>query len=481
MKMNQKQTPLYDALLQYTDRQIYSLHVPGHKDGLTFFHRAQPRFQSLLQIDATEIEGLDDYYHATGVIAEAQALLTDLYGTVKSYFLVNGTTVGNLAMVKAALRPGDRVLVQRDSHKSIFNALKLMDLRPVFLASEIDPDTGLAPGPSKETVAAAIRRYPDAKALILTYPNYYGMANKDMAEIIKLAKQKGLIVLVDEAHGAHFIAGKPFPESTLKMGADLVVQSAHKTLPAMTMGSYLHINTERVLPEAVEAALEMLQTSSPSYPIMASLDLARAYLAAMDDEAVSAIADRIAAFKEQLSDIPGIEIASSRLHGQDPLKVVLRGPEPGFSLQERLIKAGLYPEMADPFYVLFLLPLDDRAPFERILQAMRQAFAGMSGVKTAAFKANGLSLRSDAPIGELAVGFREMDVLDKETVPLSAALDRVAAETIIPYPPGVPVLLNGERVTAQHLEAIARWRTAGAKFHGLDAEAAEATLTVYKL
>ncbi|MFC4620340.1 aminotransferase class I/II-fold pyridoxal phosphate-dependent enzyme [Camelliibacillus cellulosilyticus] len=466
--MNQNNTPLYDVLNKYTHEQIYSFHVPGHKDGSAFPGGAEQYFRSLLRLDATEVGDLDDLHAPQGAIGEAHGLLRDLYGSVKSYFLVNGSTLGNLAMVFSVLRPDDLVLVQRNCHKSIFSALKLARVRPVFLASEIDPCSGMAVGPSKETVSAALERYPEAKALLLTHPNYYGIARKDVADVIVTARQKGLIVLVDEAHGAHFILDEPVPPSALTFGADAVVQSAHKTLPAMTMGAYLHINSDQISVTDIETALSIFETSSPSYPIMASLDLARAYLAKVkqDRPLFKNILHRIYAFRENLSQLEGLRIVESIAHFQDPFKLLVTNDVSGFELQEQLISMGLYPEMADPQHVLLTLALDEQAPYERAMTLIKKNWHPNSesiSIKQPCIKT---VVTMKKRMSGLAVTYSEMEQAESEIIPLDQSTGRIAAGPIIPYPPGVPVLIEGERITDEEIEAVTAWQSAGARFHG---------------
>lgn len=471
--MNQKETPLFDALIEYGKKQIYSFHVPGHKDGVTFPERGEALFHEILKIDATEVLGLDDLYDPTDVILSAQELLIDLYKTKKSYFLVNGTTVGNLVMVLSACRPHDKVLVQRNSHKSIFNALKMARVNPVFIAPE-SGRSGIPVGISRETVRDALEQHPDAKALILTYPNYYGMAKKDYEEIIRYVKEKGLLVLVDEAHGAHFIMGSPVPKSTLSMGADIVVQSAHKTLPAMTMGSYLHILSQRIDFEKVEEYLERLQTSSPSYPIMASLDLARAHLASIDREKLQSILKDIDAFKLGIME-KGFDCVEEDLADQDPFKVILRADGQGFHLQEALFSAGLYPEMADRDHVLLTLPIGGRFPVKEILPVFEKVFGHF--IPNRLVEGVPYDLQSQ-PMTTPVISYEASERLEKELIPLQQAEGRIAAKMVIPYPPGVPLLLDGERITDDHLDHMKALLDAGARFHGLNGDH---SLWVYKM
>jgi arginine/lysine/ornithine decarboxylase len=224
--MNQTQYPLYEALLQHTQKKPISFHVPGHKSGQVFQTEAASIFQPLLSIDLTELTGMDDLHSPDGPILEAEKLLADLYQVKESFFLVNGSTAGNLAMIMAACEEDQIVLVQRNCHKSVLHAIQLSKAKPIFLEPEYETDWRIAASVHYDTVKEALQLYPEAKALILTYPNYYGIAY-DIKPMIELAHRQDIPVLVDEAHGAHFIIGEPFPPSSAAFGADIIVQSAH--------------------------------------------------------------------------------------------------------------------------------------------------------------------------------------------------------------------------------------------------------------
>ncbi|GGH88379.1 arginine/lysine/ornithine decarboxylase [Pullulanibacillus pueri] len=481
--MDQTQTPLFDALCDYEKRQYYSFHVPGHKDGLTFHNKGKSIYKDLLKIDATELEGLDDLYFPTGPIEQAQKLLTHLYNTYKSYFLVNGSTVGNLVMVKATCYPGDQVLVQRNSHKSIFNALKLARVHPVFMSPEVEGASEMAVSPSNKTIIRAIDQNPHIKAMILTYPNYYGLA-EHIEEAIHYARTQGILVLVDEAHGPHFQLGSPFPKSTLAMGADMVVHSAHKTLPAMTMGSFLHLNSDRISRKKVESTLAMLQTSSPSYPIMASLDLARAYLASIQKKDIDTLIKKIAFFKEGLDHIEGLSVVEAdSKYEQDPLKLLVKSEgRTGFQLQKKFQSLGMFPEMADINQVLFTLSLDPQVDYNKLLQNITSGFKGIKQGyqrldETGQFAKNIKVLEATHP---LALSYEKMETLTKVQIPLEKAAGQVAANMIIPYPPGIPLVLEGERLSQGKIEAIFNGLKLGAHIQGLDQMAQPLTVEVYK-
>jgi arginine/lysine/ornithine decarboxylase len=465
---NQSRMPLFEALIKHSKNRPTSFHVPGHKYGVLLQHHLKEDhyFKEILKLDATEITGLDDLHSPEGVIQEAEELLADLYEVKKSFFLVNGSTVGNLAMVMAACKQDDLILVQRNCHKSVLNALNLAKVRPVFLEPDYDRYWKVASGVSLETLEQAITRYPSTKAIILTYPNYYGLVS-DLQAICKLAHHHHIPVLVDEAHGTHLIVGEPFPASAIQCGADVVVQSAHKTLPAMTMGSYLHVNSDLVKIDQINEYLQIFQSSSPSYPIMASLDLARNYLSSYKQEDCNFLINEIARFKEELAAIPSIEVLEFPNKHGDPLKITIqsRSGLSGFELQRLFEKEGIYTELADPNNVLFIFPLLKNGQIYPIDETIRKLKSVLADVRQE-HVLDETVMHSDTSIAELAIPFSQMIKYGTKEVPISKAEGKVCAETVIPYPPGIPLLLRGELITKGKIMHLNRLVRDGSRFHG---------------
>ncbi|WP_053361241.1 aminotransferase class I/II-fold pyridoxal phosphate-dependent enzyme [Bacillus sp. FJAT-27251] len=462
--MDQRYSPLLDQLLLHRSKKPISFHVPGHKYGEVLPEKMVEHFRSLLRLDATELTGLDDLHSPEGVILEAEKLLAGLYQARKSFFLVGGSTSGNIAMIMAALNEDDVVLVQRNSHKSVMNGIRLARAKPVFLSPEWDSDSLAAGGVSLKTVREAIQSYPEAKALLLTYPNYYGMVY-NLKDIIDLAHEHHIPVLVDEAHGVHFIAGEPFPPSALSLGADVVVQSAHKTLPAMTMGAYLHYNSTYIPLSKLAGYLQMIQSSSPSYPIMASLDASRSYLGTFGREDIQFLMDGITAFREDAGKIDRLEVLPSG--DSDPLKMIVRSPGcSGFQLQKVLEEQGIYAEMADPYNVLLVLPLLKAGmpgPYKEAIEKLTAAATQVGTIMPATLPVK----QNNTPvIGTLAVGYREMENRNETFVPLAQSAGSICAETLIPYPPGIPLLMPGEVITEAALEELHDLLAQSAKIQG---------------
>ncbi|TKC13878.1 aminotransferase class I/II-fold pyridoxal phosphate-dependent enzyme [Robertmurraya kyonggiensis] len=456
--MNQFDTPLFEALKKHNEEKSISLHVPGHKNGLLL--QSTPFFQDILNIDVTELTNLDDLHSPEGAILEAEELLADAYKVERSFFLVNGSTVGNLAMMMATLKKGDIAFIQRNCHKSVLNGIELTEAQPVLLGPEQHEDWGVAGGVSLDTIKNAYALYPDCKAIILTYPNYYGMTF-NLKEIIQFAHDKHIPVLIDEAHGAHFIGGEYFPPSAVELGADVVVQSAHKTLPAMTMGSFLHVNSEYVSVERVNHYLRILQSSSPSYPLMASLDVARSYIGTYTKEDEAFLKESVEVFKKELGTLDYVKVLEYPNHQGDPLKLTLqsRCVKTGFELQRVFEEKGIYTEMADPINVLLVLPLLKKNmsfPFDEIMKQLREINLPKQETKGT----------SDYFHKEKISILHKLHSNREVSVPIEDTENDICAETIIPYPPGIPLLLKGEMITKEDVKGLIHLVNSGARFQG---------------
>lgn len=468
--MNQKDTPLFNQLKKHAEQSPQSFHVPGHKNGRVFYEKAKTMFQDILHIDQTEIEGLDDLHEADGVIAEAEQLAAELYGVRKTNFLVGGSTAGNLAMMMTAAERGETVLVQRSSHQSVFHGIELAGVKPVFLEPEGDEETGTVLGVSLRTLKEGIAAFPEAKAVFLTSPTYEGYG-QPLSEHVQAAHKAGLMVCVDEAHGAHLIyeKGASWPQSAIKAGADMVVHSAHKSLPAMTMSSFIHVNSSRVNEERLRYCLRMLQSSSPSYPLMASLDTARAYLASFTDSDWRHITARVAQFKEEVGRGSCWGQTPQKLgnYVQDPLKLafVTRFAGVPFKWKRRMEESNVFPELVSPYHLLLTLPLTSELPsgerwpgfFQEVLHLNKDDIERYHTRRKTAFF-------HEKNISGLAYTIDEMRNRETSLVPWTASKGFISAETITPYPPGIPLVLKGERIERTHVARLAELVDAGASF-----------------
>jgi arginine decarboxylase len=443
--------PLLNALKHYVNKNTFSLHVPGHKNGKHTFI-SELELPSMLNYDVTELNGLDDLHYPSEVIKEAQELLAEVYGAMESFFLINGSTVGNLASILALCGENDEVFVQRNCHKSVFHGLSIAGAKPIFLPLDVDQELGQPLGINSEQSKQIIKNYPNAKAMILTNPNYYGMT-QDLTEIIDFAHKMNIPSIVDEAHGAHYIVGAPFPKDAISMGADIVIQSAHKTLPAMTMGSYLHFNSNLINVEKIREMLRMLQSSSPSYPIMASLDYSRSFVEQFTLEKIEKLKSRIDEFIQQIKNVNNLQTVTTSyaLYKQDLLKVILKSTKghTGKQLQDVLENEGIFIELSDWGHVLLILPLDENFDYNDLIKRFKQAASNLIQIENIQPNISVHNFTST-----VAHSYAFLKKKDKMIKDLADSVGEISAENIVPYPPGVPILLKGEIITKEHIDYI---------------------------
>ena len=484
MNADQSRMPLLEALTRMQAVERVSLHTPGHKRGsglpAAFARLAWP----LAAWDATEIPGLDDLYDPHGPLREAQDLAARAFGSESAHFLVGGATAGNLAAVLAALRPGDLALVARGAHQSVWRALDLARARVVPLWPRVLRRGGAAYlGPlAAGTVAAALRAHGDAAALIVTSPTYHG-AVSDVSALAAAAHAAGAAVVVDEAHGAHLPFHPALPPSAVSAGADLVVHSLHKMTAALTQTGLLHMCGGRMDRGRVSAALRTVQTSSPSYLLMASIDAVRAQLATDGERLLTALLAALSAGAERLrACAPGLLAAPAPADVEalrcDPCKWTLdaaalgcAGSELAAKLRERY---GIFAELYDERHVLLLWTYGNGVyDVERTVSAL----AGLhDGRPAAAVRpaggcgADALTAAADEFAGVFPVihPFTGRERIAR--APLAAAAGRELAEAIVPYPPGIPLALRGEPLPAGMIPRVARLAAAGVRVDGVDAE-----------
>ncbi|MCJ8015100.1 aminotransferase class I/II-fold pyridoxal phosphate-dependent enzyme [Paenibacillus sp. KQZ6P-2] len=523
VELEKEQSPLYEMLYQYKNSRQASFHVPGHKKGRAYAAWGGAGFlEQIMEADVTEIAGTDDLHHPEGVIRDAQLLAAECFGAEESFFLVGGSTSGNLAMIlTVCTKPGDILLVQRNVHKSVLNGLMLAGARAVFLQPLLDETSGLLTAPSPETVSAALAAYPEAKGVLVTMPNYYGMGT-ELAPLAEACHRHHVPLLVDEAHGAHYGQHPRLPQSALASGADVVVQSTHKMLAALTMGAMLHVQGPRINRGLLRQRLAMVQSSSPSYPVMGSLDLARRLLHVQGAEAFTAGLAAVDGLKRGLAELPRFGLlqpqgqqrgeaageAPAAYTTQDPFKVVIydrTGILSGYELQHRLEAFGCIPEMSDDRYVVLLYSLGSTEEDTcHLLEALSHisvekaeaqslpSFHGSEGILPDQFIAEGpiaknpfveFSTWNNSPKNSfsepVAFSLTPMELDEVEAIPLPVCSGRTAAEMIIPYPPGIPLLYPGEQITDGAAARLKRLAQAGAKCQGAQDPELN-TILVYK-
>jgi len=477
--MDHSTAPLFDRLVAAGERRAVSFHVPGHKSGAGAPLGAERWFESVMRLDLTEIPGLDDLHDPQGVILDAQRLAADAFGADRTFFLVGGSTAGNLALILSCCGRGDLLIVQRDAHKSVLHGLMLAGARAVFIRPRIDPDSGLSLGVDEADLRAALAEFPQAKAVLLTHPSYYGFG-ADLRALADLAHAHGKPLFVDQAHGAHFGWHPRFPASAMQCGADAAVQSAHKMLNALTMGAMLHLRGTRADADRVAAVLAMIQSSSPSYPIMASLDLCRRDLKTGGAERLAAAAGLLDDVRRRIreSGLPfGVVEPDVPRSIADPLKLALydrTGRMTGYALLDELERRGCVAELADPRHVLLVASAaTDEGSAEALLSALRDiAIAEFPQQKQEmdAVTANNIHMNLWPVISEPILFFppaeRAAAASSAKSIPLQLCAGMRSAEMIVPYPPGIPLLFPGELISTAAVELLQALRDHGARIQG---------------
>ena len=469
----------------YREEGALAFHTSGHKQGLGAHALLRELVtEAGLREEVSLMEELDDLHEPTGCIEEAQDLAAALYGADAAFFAVNGTTGAIHAMLVAALSPGDAVLVPRNVHRSVFGGLVLADARPVYIEPIVDEALGIAHGLSTQAVREACRLHPEAKVLLLVSPTYYGVAS-DVCAIAEIVHAAGMALLVDEAHGAHLAFSDDLPESAIAAGADLVAQSTHKLLGAMTQASLLLLREGRIEKERVQRAMSLLTSTSPNYLLLASLDIARLQMAEAGAAHLARAVGLARKLRREVNATPGLfSFGEERMGGAgafalDPLKLTvtvtglgLTGAEAAHILRhEHKIEAELF----DAQNVLFLLTYaDTEESAGRLLAALRSL-----AQRRTAHGATAAAAAGAVPDGRKAqaavrlpaappVSIPPREAFYRRSVPcrLREAAGRIAAETIAFYPPGIPVICTGEVFTAEVCRYIEAMAAAGLKVTG---------------
>jgi len=464
-----RRAPILEALTAHTARTRAAFHIPGHKGG----RGMDPEFRRILghrtlAFDLINIAPLDDLHAPTGAIREAETLAAELYAAEDAYFSVQGTTTAIEAMLLAALQPGEKVLLPRNVHKSVLSGLILSGAIPVFLSPEADPVLGILHGLTSETVALALDEHPDARALLLVHPTYYGTGSP-LETIVSLAHARGIPVLVDAAHGAHLPFHPDLPVFPTFAEADLVAVSLHKLGGALTQASLL-LHQGSIIPrERVRASMNLLQTTSSSYLLLASLDAARRFLAIQGRQRVGRALRLASRARKSLERLEGLYIPGpfrpERGFTFDPTKLLVHVAALGVSGAEveRILRErhALEVELSDPFNVLFVISVGDTdRSISLLIQAMEQI---AKEEKREISKVTPFLLPPEAP---LVISPRDAYFAAGELIPLEKAEGKISSEAIVTYPPGIPLILPGERWTAQSLAYVEFARDRGVEVRG---------------
>lgn len=491
--LDQTQAPLLEALTQSSQRPHAPFYAPGHKRGQGIPAPLKGLLgERVFRADLPELPELDNLFAPAGAIAHAQALAAEAFGAEQTWFLVNGSTCGLEAAVLAVCRPGDKIIVPRHAHRSVVSALILSGAVPVWVQPEYDPDWDLVLGVGVTAIATALAHHPDSRAILLVSPTYQGLCS-DVAKLAHLAHEHGVPLLVDEAHGPHFAFHPDLPTPALAAGADLVVQSTHKVLAAMTQASMLHVQGQRIDRERLQQALQLTQSTSPSYLLLASLDAARQQVALTGRARLAATLALARQVRSHLAPLPGLrvwgELATPGPGGSYPFDLTRLTVEvaglglSGFAADEILHgDLGVTAELPTLRHLTFILSLgnvpDDG---ERLVSAFTQLSQHHCGPRPEPGK-DRIELWEGEAKQPLAIQVPDLPpraafFAAAERVPVREAIGRLSAATLCPYPPGIPLVLPGERITAQALQSLQQIHQAGGLITGC-AEASLAHLAV---
>ncbi|HEY9910091.1 MAG TPA: aminotransferase class I/II-fold pyridoxal phosphate-dependent enzyme [Thermosynechococcaceae cyanobacterium] len=459
--------PLVKALQECAQRNDAPFYTPGHKRGQGVDRSLTDLLGSkVFRADLPELPELDNLFAPQGAIQAAQELAAIAFGADRTWFLVNGSTSGIIAAILSTCGSGDKILMPRNVHQSAIAGLIHSGAVPVFLLPEYDRQLDLAHSITPEAVRSALAQHPDAKAVLMVYPTYHG-AGGDVAAIAQIAHQHSIPLIVDEAHGAHFAFHPELPIAALAAGADLVVQSTHKTLAAMTQAAMLHLRGDRVAGDRISRALQLVQSTSPSYLLLASLDAARQQMATQGHSLMERTLHLSDCARDRLTQIPKLAVLQPeqavtpgfcKLDRTRLTVIVSELGLTGYSADEFLHEqCGVTAELPSLHHLTFILSLGNTSEdVDRLVQGF-QALAGKWGAKNTEKSELKIQASTPLPFHLFALTPREAFFSATQALPIAQTIDRISAELVCPYPPGIPVLMPGEVVTEvaiHHLQTV---------------------------
>ncbi len=467
-----KKTSIKDFLISHARKKTVSFHMPGHKGQAIYRRLGYDSFlDKIMDCDITEIRGADNLFQAEGIVKESQKAYSRLYDSKESYLLINGTSGGIIASILASVPKGRKLIMARNSHKSIFNALTLADIQPVYAYPRLIKGHGISGEISPCEIETLLNENPDAEAVILPSPNYYGICS-DIESISKIVHKHKKILIVDQAHGAHLkmfskFGVDGFPKSAEEAGADIVINSIHKTLASFTQSALLNLNSNRVSKDLLEDKLQSIESTSPSYLLMASLDINGGILIDHGHQLMGEWAENLKLFYRDAANINGLEYID-KIPSFDWTKLNLSFGAMGISgseLESLLIERNIFPELYTGNLLMCMTGIGNtRDDIEALIDALNEI---SSGLKDASYR-----LEADLYESKQVTFFQRKKIYEipqhKVRVPLVQAQGRVCASSIIPYPPGIPLVCPGEKFDEESLSYIKDLRDNRQKVIGIN-------------
>ena len=464
----QERAPIYEALEEFKKKRVVPFDVPGHKRG-----RGNPELVHLLGekcvgLDVNSMKPLDNLCHPVSVIREAEELAADAFGAANAFLMVGGTTSAVQAMILSTCKAGDKIILPRNVHKSALNALVLCGAIPVYVNPQMNAKLGISLGMEIDQVARAIEENPDAKAVLVNNPTYYGICS-DLKSIVALAHSKGIKVLTDEAHGTHLYFGKGLPISGMAAGADMSAVSMHKSGGSLTQSSIL-LTGRDVNADYVRQIINLTQTTSASYLLLSSLDISRRNLALRGEESFAKVAQMSEYARQEINSIGGYYaygrdlVNGTSIYDYDVTKLSI------YTLDIGLAGIEVYDLLRDEYdiqiefgdigNILAYLSIGDRAQeVERLVSALAEI--------RRRFQTDGSGLLSQEYIDpQVVTSPQDAFYADKCSLPLRETEGKVCSEFVMCYPPGIPILAPGERITAEILDYIEYAKAKGCNMTG---------------
>jgi arginine decarboxylase len=479
-RLNQSQTPIIDSLQEWVTKIHAPFYTPGHKRGIGMNQILADQWgAAVFGWDLPELPGLDNLHAPVGAIGQSQLLAAEVFGAQQTWFLVNGSTTGVIAAILATCGEGEKIILPRNIHSSAISGIIHAGAVPIFITPEYDLDLDIAHSITPAAVKSALEQHPDAKAVMVVYPTYYGVCG-DLAAIGSIVHSYGIPLLVDEAHGAHFGFHPDLPPAALTIGADLTVQSTHKLLGSLTQSAMLHVNSSLIDVEVIGRSLRLLQSTSPSYLLLASLDAARQQMALQGEELMSKTIELAQIARAKIDLIDGLAVVkfdtpTPGCKHLDPtrLTVTVTGLNlTGFEADEILTKLGVVAELPSMRHLTFIISLgNSRADIDRLVESLTELAIHHRADRP-------LDLASIEPFQQTAnmtiVTPRQADRSPHVTISIDRgvalaehpAIGKISAESISPYPPGIPILIPGEIISIAALNYLQRVLDLGGELSG---------------
>lgn len=455
-------TPIIDSLRKIVDDNIISFHMPGHKKGAIYKMLGyEDILENLYKLDTTEIPGTDNLHSPEECIKESLKRASEVFKSDKTFYLVNGSTCGIEAAIMASVNPKEKIILNRDCHQSAINSCIIGNIDPIYVNPSINKDSNTLSGVSFDDVKSVIDSNLDAKAVFLTYPTYFGDIF-DLKSICSYAHEKGMTVIIDEAHGAHLGLSEKLPETALSQGVDIVIQSTHKTLPSFTQSSMIHIKGNRININKLTNMLRITESSSPSYLLMASLDIAVDIYEKNGFDLMDKLLSNIDEFKSELYKLKNIKVDESK----DYTKIFLNTKKLGITGHEleNILRENynIQVELSNYYGVLLIATIGNTkgefVKLKDVLFEIDKIYKKESHLKNVSYPIK---------LPKKILSPREAFYMDKKNVKIENSIGKISGEYIIPYPPGVSLVSPGEEITKEVIDYIIECKSKGMNVNGV--------------